>query len=197
MHQLDKLLKKELVLSLPKLTFKNYLIFDACQKGKQIKSSFKSKNEVITDRPLQLLHMDLVVPARVNSLGGNLYTLVIVDDFSRFTWTIFLSSKDETFEQFIVFAKKVQNEKGMCISGIRINHGGEFKNQAFEDYCDANGINHNFSAPKTPQQNGVVERKNRVLTEMARAMLNEKNISQVLWAYTMSTACYISNRTYI
>ena len=89
-----------------------------------------------------------------------------------------MSSKDETFEQFIVFSKKVQNEKGMCISGIRTHHGGEFKNQAFRDYCDANGISHNFSAPRTPQQNGVVERKNRVLTEMARAMLNEKNISQ-------------------
>ena len=71
--------------------------------------------------------MDLVGPARVKSLGGNLYTLVIVDDFSRFSWAIFLSSKDETFEQFIVFAKKVQNEKGMCILGIRIYHGGEFE----------------------------------------------------------------------
>ena len=59
--------------------------------------------------------MDLVGPARVRSLGGNLYTLVIVDDFSRFCWTIFLSSKDETFDQFIVFAKKVQNEKGVSI----------------------------------------------------------------------------------
>ena len=123
--------------------------------------------------------MDLIGLARVKSFGGNLYTLVIVDDFSRFSWTIFLSSKDETFKQFIVFAKKVQNEKGMCISGIRTDHEGEFENQAFRDYCDANGINHNFSTPRTPQQNGVVERKNRVLIEMARVMLNEKNISQV------------------
>ncbi|KAI9085402.1 hypothetical protein K1719_032658 [Acacia pycnantha] len=107
--------------------------------------------------------MDLVGPARVKSLGGNLYTLVIVDDFSRFTWVILLSSKDKTFDQFIVFAKKVQNEKGLSIAGIRTDHGGEFENHAFGECSDSMGINHNFSAPRTPQ-NGVVERKNRVLT---------------------------------
>ena len=107
MFQLDKLLKKDLVIGIPKLQFKNDLICDACQKVKQTKSSFKLKNEISTNRPLQLLHMDLVGPARVRSLGGNLYTLVIVDDFSRFCWTIFLSSKDETFDQFVLFAKEV------------------------------------------------------------------------------------------
>ena len=141
--------------------------------------------------------MDLVGPARVKSLGGNLYTLVIVDDYSRFTWTIFLSSKDETFDLFVVFANKVQNEKGICITAIRTDYGGEFENQAFGEFCDAHGIDHNFSAPRTPQQNGVVERKNRVLTEMARAMLNENQTSQVFWADAMSTACYISNRAYL
>ena len=107
---------------------------------------------------------------------NNLYTLVIVDDFSIFSCAIFLSLKDETFDQFVVFAKKMQNEKGTHISGIRIDYGGEFENQTFGEYCDANGIYHNFSALWTSQQNGIMERKNRVLTEMARAMLNEKNI---------------------
>ena len=84
----------------------------------------------------------------------------------------------------------------MCISGIRIDHIGEFENHAFGEYYDTNEIDPNFSAPRT-QQNGVVERKNRVLMKMARAMLNEKNISQVFWVDIMSTACYISNRAYI
>ena len=141
--------------------------------------------------------MDLVGPARVKSIGGSLYTLVIVDDYSRFAWTMFLSSKDETFDAFNVFAKKVQNEKGVSIVSIRTDHGGEFDNHALESFCDENGIDHNFSAPRTPQQNGVVERKNRVLTEMARTMLNEKRVSQTFWADAMSTACYISNRAYI
>ena len=179
MFQLDKLLRKELVIGLRKLHFKNDMICDSCQWGKQTKSSFKNKPEISTNRPLQLLHMDLVGPARVKSLGRNLDTLVIVDDFSRFTWTIFLSSKDETFDLFVVFANKVQNEKGICITAIRTNHGGEFENQAFGEFYYAHGIDHNFLAPRTPQQNSVVVRKNRVLIEMGHAMLNENQTSQV------------------
>ncbi|KAI9075764.1 hypothetical protein K1719_042250 [Acacia pycnantha] len=118
---------------------------------------------------------------RVKSLGGNLYTLVIVDDFSRFTWVILLSSKDKTFDQFIVFAKKVQNEKGFSIAGIRTDHGGEFENHAFGEFVIVWELIIT-SRPRTPQkQNGVVERKNRVLLEMARSMLNEKQTSQVFW----------------
>ena len=84
-YQLGKLLKNDLVIGLPKLNLKNDLVYDACQKDKQTKSSFKLKNEVTTNKPFQLLHMDLVGPARVKSLGGNFYTLVIVNYYSRFT----------------------------------------------------------------------------------------------------------------
>ena len=110
---------------------------------------------------------------------------------------MFRTSKDEIFDAFIIFAKKVQNEKGISFVSIRTDHSGEIENHYFESYCKENGIDQNFSAPRTPQQNGVVERKNRVLTEMARTMLNEKRISQVLWVDAMSTTCYISNRAYI
>ena len=106
-------------------------------------------------------------------------------------------SKHDAFDAFVVLAKKVQNERNLKISAIRTDHGGEFENHDFSELCEENGIDHNFSAPRTPQQNGVVERKNRVLTEMARSMLNEKEVSQVFWADAMSTACYISNRAYI
>ena len=107
---------------------------------------------------------------------------------------MFLASKQDAFDAFVVLAKKVQNERDLKITAIRTDHGGEFENHSFSELCEQNGIEHNFSAPRTPQQNGVVERKNRVLTEMARSMLNEKEVSQVLWADAMSTACYISNR---
>ena len=141
--------------------------------------------------------MDLIGPARVKSLGGNLYTLVIVDDYSRFTWVAFLSSKHEAFDAYCVLAKKLQNEKSLSMTTIRTDHGGEFENKEFKEFCADKGIDHNFSAPRTPQQNGVVERKNRVLTEMASSMLNEKEVPQIFWADAMSTACYISNRAYI
>ncbi|KAI9111198.1 hypothetical protein K1719_017809 [Acacia pycnantha] len=154
-----------------------YLVDGLCHNLLSVSQSTDKGNLVIFDSE-ECLILD---QTRVKSLGGNLYTLVIVDDFSRFTWVILLSSKDKTFDQFIVFAKKVQNEKGFSIAGIRTDHGGEFENHAFGEFCDSMGINHNFSAPRTPQQNGVVERKNRVLLEMERSMLNENQTSQVFW----------------
>jgi len=89
-HHLNKLISKYLVIGLPKLKFEKYHICEACQKEKQIKHSFKLKNVVFTSKPLELLHMDLFGLSRTISLGGNYYALVIVDDFSRFTWILFL-----------------------------------------------------------------------------------------------------------
>ena len=128
--------------------------------GKQIKNFFKNKNFISTITPLKLLHMDLFDPSRTPSLGGKSYAYVIVDNFSRYTWVLFLS----------------QNEKGFTITCIRSDHGREFENTNFDEYCNKHGINHKFSAPRTPQQNGVVERKNRTLQEMTRTMLNENNL---------------------
>ena len=118
--------------------------------------------------------------------------MVIVDDFSRFAWTIFLLSKDEIFNR--CFCQESPNKKGFFIAGIRTDRGGEFENHAFGEFCDNMGIDHNFLAPRTPQQNGIVERKNRVLTEMARAMLNDNSISlcaiQRKKAQFSSSACF-------
>src|SRR3954468_21179226 len=90
MDHLNKLTKHDLVIGLPKIKFVKDKLCDACQKGKQTKSSFKPKNVVTTTRPLQLLHMDLFGPSRTRSFGGNVYALVIVDDYSRYSWTLFL-----------------------------------------------------------------------------------------------------------
>lgn len=90
--------------------------------------------------------------------------------------------KDEALKAFKHFCKKAENEKGYTILTIRSDHGGEFDNHAFDDFCNENGYEHNFSAPKTPQQNGVVERKNRTLQEMARTILNENNLPKYFWA---------------
>ena len=138
--------------------------------------------------------MDLFGPSRTLSLGGKPYAFVIVDDFSRSTWVLFLSQKNEAFYEFSKFCNKVQNEKGFTISCIRSDHGGEFENIDFEDYCNEHGINHKFLAPRTPQQNGVVERKNRTLQEKARTMLNENNLPKYFWAEAVNTSCYVLNR---
>ena len=108
--------------------------------------------------------MDLFGPNKVLSLGGKKYCMVIVDDFSGFTWVIFLAHKSDTFAAFAKFSKRIHNEKGFMISCIKTDHGGEFENQDFSSFCDDAGIT--FSTLYTPQQNGVVERKNRSLQEM-------------------------------
>ena len=197
MDHLNKLISKDLVVGLPKLKFEKDKLCDACQKGKQTRVSFKPKNVVSTTQPLQLLHMDLFGPSRTMSFGGNYYALVIVDDFSRYTWTLFITHKSDSFQAFRKLAKVIQNKKNLKIASIRSDHGGEFENKDFELFCDEHGIEHNFSAPRTPQQNGVVERKNRSLEEIARTLLNDTSLPKYFWAEAVNTACYIMNRALI
>ncbi|GJR09760.1 retrovirus-related pol polyprotein from transposon TNT 1-94 [Tanacetum coccineum] len=142
--------------------------------------------------------MDIFGPLAVRSYGGNRYTLVIVDDYSRYTWTRFLKDKTEAFDQFEIFSKKIQNQLGCTIVSIRTDHGREFDNEVqFGEFCNANGITHNFSAPRTPQSNGVVERKNRTLQEMSRTMLNEQSLPQKFWCNAVDTSTYILNQILI
>ncbi|GJR40655.1 retrovirus-related pol polyprotein from transposon TNT 1-94 [Tanacetum coccineum] len=158
---------------------------------------------VSTTRCLELLHMDHFHmdhfdPSAVRSYRGNLYTLVTVDDYSRYTWTRFLKTKTEAFEQFEIFSKKIQNQLGCSIVSIRMDHGRGFDNEVqFREFCNANGITHNFSALRTPQSNGVVERKNRSLQEMSRTMLNKQLLPQKFWCNVIDTSTYILNRILI
>jgi len=108
-----------------------------------------------------------------------------------------LSSKNDTFDAFIKFANKIQNQLSLKIIALRSDHGVEFVNHHFEDYCDEFGISQNFSCPRTPQQNGVVERKNRVLEELARTMINEMKLPKYFWADGINTTCHVLNRVII
>ncbi|GJW77038.1 retrovirus-related pol polyprotein from transposon TNT 1-94 [Tanacetum coccineum] len=166
--------------------------------GKQAHSSHKAKNVVSTTRCLELLHMDLFGLSAVQSYEENRYTLVIVDDYSRYTLTRFLKDKTEAFDQFKIFSWKIQNQLGCSIVSIRTDHGREFdKETQFGEFCNGNGITHNFSAPRTPQSNGVVEIKNRTLQEMSRTMLNEQALPQKFWCNVVDTSTYILNRILI
>ncbi|GJX39215.1 retrovirus-related pol polyprotein from transposon TNT 1-94 [Tanacetum coccineum] len=172
--------------------------YKAYNGGKQAHASDKTKNMVSTKRCLELLRMDLFGLSEIKSYGGNFYTLVVVDDYSRYTWTGFLKTKNEAFEKFEILSRKIQNQLGSSIVAIRTDHGWEFNNEVqFEAYCDAQGITHNFSAPRTPQSNRVVERKNRTLQEMSRTMLNEQSIPQKFWCNAVDTSTYILNRILI
>ncbi|GKA05298.1 retrovirus-related pol polyprotein from transposon TNT 1-94 [Tanacetum coccineum] len=116
----------------------------------------------------------------------------------RYTWTRFLKHKTEALDQFKIFSKKIQNQLGCSIVSIRTDHGREFDNEVqFGEFCTTNGITHNFSAPRTPQSNGVVERKNKTLQEMSRTMLNEQSLPQKFWFNAVDTSTYILNRILI
>ena len=164
--------------------------------GEATKASHQKVNVIATSRCLKLIHVNLTGPTRTKSLGGKKYIMVIVDDFSRYTWVEFLREKSEACEKMEVLCKRFLNEKGVSIVKIRSDHGKEFENARFDSFCDKNGIKEEFSTPKTPQQNGVVKRKNRVIQEMARVMLLNKKIPQKFWGEAVNTSCHIGNRIY-
>ncbi|KAH9704464.1 Integrase catalytic domain-containing protein [Citrus sinensis] len=166
--------------------------FTKIENGGDVSFGDNSKGKIIG-----IGNVDLFGPSRYASLSGKFYAFVIVDDYSRYTWVLFLANKDDAIDAFRIFCKKVQNEKGYSITCIRSDHGGEFENHAFENFCNDFGIEHQFSSPRTPQQNGVVERKNRSIQEMARTMLNENSLPKYFWAEAVNTACYVLNRVLI
>lgn len=197
MKNIQKLLNCDVVQGLPKLEFKSDKVCGPCQKGKQTKSSHPMLSMVSTKRCFELLHMDVMGPIEVESLGGKRYVLVCADDFSRFTWVEFLKEKSDTFQAFRKLHKRFCSLYDCCVARTRTDHGREFENSTFADYCLRKGISHEFSAPKTPQQNGVAERKNRTLQEMVRVMLHTKHLSKRLWAEAANTACHLINRVYL
>ena len=131
------------------------------------------------------------------SLYGSKYGLVIVGDYSRWTWVKFLRSKGNAYDVFSSFCAQIKSEKEMNIFKVRSDHGGEFENEAFEFCCEKYGIVHEFSSPWTAQQNGVVEKKNRTLQEMPRTMIHENNLAKHFWAEAVNTTCYVQNIIYI
>ncbi|KAK1574708.1 hypothetical protein QYE76_018490 [Lolium multiflorum] len=169
----------------------------ACVEGKMHDSPHPSKTIISSKRILELLHVDLFGPTTHASFGGKKYCLVIVDDYSRYTWVYFLKTKDETQQIFIDFATEVQRQHNLLIMAIRSDNGSEFKNYTLNDFLSDEGIRHQYSAAYTPQQNGVAERKNRTLLDMARSMMAEYKSRYNFWAEAISTACHSSNRLYL
>jgi transposase InsO family protein len=197
MKNLHKLLKGEHILGLTNVHFEKDRVCSACQAGKQVGVHHPHKNIMTTDRSLELLHMDLFDLIAYISIDGSKYCLVIVDDYSRFTWVFFLQEKSQTQETLKGFLRWAQNEFGLRIKKIRSDNETEFKNSQIEGFLEEEGIKHEFSSPYTPQQNSVVERKNRTLLDMARTMLDEYKTPDRFWAEAINTACYSINRLYL
>nr|GEW06232.1 retrovirus-related Pol polyprotein from transposon TNT 1-94 [Tanacetum cinerariifolium] len=162
---MNKLVKGNLARDLPSKIFENEQICVACQKGKQHRASCKTKTENSISLPLHMLHMDLFGPTFIKSLMKMMYFLVVTDDYSRFTWAFFLFAKDETSGIFKSFITRIENP-----------------------------VDHKYSVARTPQQNGVAERRNTTLIKAAKTMLVDSKLHTTFWAKAVNTACYVQNR---
>ncbi|GJZ86785.1 putative ribonuclease H-like domain-containing protein [Tanacetum coccineum] len=168
---MNRLVKGNLVRGLPLKLSKNDHTCVACCKGKQHKASYKAITAVSSiSEPLQLFHMDLFGPTSIRSIDHKYYCLVITDDYSRFCWVFFLEHKDETYPILKDFLNLVENQLNKK-----------------RDYSNA----------RTPQQNGVAERKNRTLIEAARTMLADSKLPTMFWTEAVRTACYVLNRVLV
>ncbi|GKD63653.1 retrovirus-related pol polyprotein from transposon TNT 1-94 [Tanacetum coccineum] len=155
---INLLSKKDVVIGLPKLKYVKDQLCSSCQMSKAKRSSFKSNTVPSSKGRLNLLHMDLCGPMRVASINGKRYILVIVDDYSRYTWTLFIRSKDETPELLKDFLTMIQRNLQALVISVRTDRGIEFLNKTLNSFFKEKGIEHQTSTPRTPEQNGVVER---------------------------------------
>nr|GEU82694.1 hypothetical protein [Tanacetum cinerariifolium] len=194
---INHLARQGLVRGLPKLKFEKDHLCLACAMGKSTKKVHKPKSKDTNQEKLYPLYMDLCGPMRVESINGKKYILVIVDDYSRFTWVKLLRSKDEAPDFIIKFLKMIQVRLKVPVRRIQTDNGTEFVNQTFREYYEKVGISHETSVARFQQQNGVVERRNRTLIEAARTMLIYAQASLFLWAEDVATACYTQNRSII
>ncbi|GJZ49259.1 retrovirus-related pol polyprotein from transposon TNT 1-94 [Tanacetum coccineum] len=194
---INLLSKYDIVTSLPKLKFFKDHLCSSFELGKAKRKSFKTKTIPSSKRRLQLLHMDLCGFMRVESINGKKYMLVIIDDYSRYTWTHFLRSKDETPEVLIDFLRLVQRGLHAQVRTVRTDKGTKFLNKNLHAYFAKEGINHQTSIARTPKQNGVVERRNHPLVEATRTMLSAAKVPLFFWAEAMATACFTQNRSLV
>ncbi|GJS41395.1 retrovirus-related pol polyprotein from transposon TNT 1-94 [Tanacetum coccineum] len=190
---INNLTRLDLVDGLPKFKYgKDHLCF-ACERGKGKKDSHPPNLVPSDHSKLELIHMDLCGPTRVASINGKKYILVTVDDFSRYTWVYFLLSKDETPEIIKKFIAQAQLNYKAKVCKIRTDNGTKFKNTSLKPHYEKLGIMQQFSIARTPQQNGVAERRNRTLIEAARTMLIFSRLPGFLWAEAVATTCFTQN----
>ncbi|GJX52565.1 retrovirus-related pol polyprotein from transposon TNT 1-94, partial [Tanacetum coccineum] len=194
---INDLARNDLVIGLLEFKYHKEHLCPSCEQGKSKRASHPPKPVPNSKQRLHLLHMDLCGQMRIASINGKWYVLVIVDDYSCYTWVIFLRSKGEAPDEIKTFLKNITVLLQAPVIIVRTDNDTEFKNQVLQVYFNSIGISHQASSVRTPQQNGVVERRNRMLVEAARTMLIFSREPLFLWAEAIATACYTQNRSII
>nr|KYP39567.1 Retrovirus-related Pol polyprotein from transposon TNT 1-94 [Cajanus cajan] len=189
---LSQLAKKEMVIGLPHIE-KSDATCESCMLGKQARNPFKVHLETRSKDVLEVIYTDVCGPFEVPSLGGNRYFITFIDDFSKRIWLFLLGRKSEAFNCFVQFKKLVEKQSGKVIKILRSDGGGEYNNGEFASFYKKEGIIHEIVPPYTPQHNGVAERRNRTILNMARSMMKSKGLPHSFWGEAVATAAYILN----
>ncbi|BBG96571.1 transposable element gene [Prunus dulcis] len=170
------------------------VVCEGCMLGKQHRDSFPLESTWRASYPLELVHTDICGPMKTDSISGNKYFLLFTDDCTRMSWVYFIRNKSSAMECFRKFKAMTELQSGYKIKGLRSDRGGEFLSSEFNSFCAEVGIQRQLTMAYSPQQNGVAERKNRTVVEMAKSMLHEKSIPYEFWAEAVNTAVYLLNR---
>ena len=157
------------------LAFEPIPMCELCLEGKMTKRPFKAKGYRVT-KPLELVHIDVCGPMRVQARGGNEYFVTFTYDYSRYGFVYLMRQKSETFDQFREYKAEAEKQLGVHIKQLRSDRGDEYLSGEFKFYLTQEGIVSQLSAPGTPQQNGVAERRNRTLLDMVRSMLSYSSL---------------------
>nr|GEZ48806.1 retrovirus-related Pol polyprotein from transposon TNT 1-94 [Tanacetum cinerariifolium] len=196
---INLLSNNDIAVGLPKLKFVKDHLCSSCELGKAKRNSFHTKLTPSSKTRLQLLHMDLCGPMRDETPEVLIDFLRLVQRYNFYTWTyvVLCGSKDETPEVLIEFLRLVQRGLQAQVRVVRTNKGSEFLNQTLHAYFAAEGIHHQTSIARTPEQNDVVERQKRTLVEAARIMLSAPKVPLFFWAEAIATACFTQTRSLV
>ncbi|GJS86313.1 retrovirus-related pol polyprotein from transposon TNT 1-94 [Tanacetum coccineum] len=192
---INDLPRNDLVIGLLKFKYHTEHLCPSCEQGKGKRASHPPKPVLNSKKRLHLLHMDLCGQMRIASINGKWYVLVIVDDYSRYTWVLYLRSKDKASEEIKTFLKKITVLLQAPVIIVRTNNGTKFKNQVLQEYFNSVGISHQASSVRTHQQNRVVEQRNSTLVEAARTMLifSRAPKSDISFLYVFGALYYPKN----
>jgi hypothetical protein len=182
-----------MVEGIPKLQSTHEGVCKGCALGKNVKKPFLSSNNR-SKEILDLIHLDVCGPMRVKSLGGSLYYVIFIDDYSRKTWLYILKKKDEVFNKFQEFKAEIENLTNKKIKTLRTYNRGEYTSKEFVAFCKLTGVRRELIVPHNPQQNGVAERKNKSIEETVKALLNDQGLSMYLWGEASMKTIYVQNR---
>ncbi|KAL0276778.1 UNVERIFIED_CONTAM: hypothetical protein PYX00_004278 [Menopon gallinae] len=193
LSDLKKLESQRMVEGMKLMGKNDTLNCEICARGKIHQLPFK-KSTSRSENALDLVHSDICGPMKVRSAGGARFFVTFIDDYSRYTEVYMLKNKSDVLEKFKVFKARVENFTGRKIKCIRTDNAREYLSKEFKNILEECGISRQLSAEYTPQQNGIAERANRTLIEMARCLMLQGNLPQSLWAEAVNTANYLRNR---